>query len=186
MKSIVNLAFILSSALLVSTSASAQAKTDYSLNKSKAEVKMETNKNPNSNKAIVHKLYEEILNTRKLELLSQVVSDDYAGPRGIKGPTGFAETVKSVISAFPDIKWTIEDIIAEGDKVMVRWSWKGTNTGSFDGFPPTNKVVNHNAINIFQFSGDKIVKAWMQSDRLGFYEQIGVISPDAVKPLVKN
>ncbi|MDB4900730.1 MAG: hypothetical protein JWQ63_11 [Mucilaginibacter sp.] len=186
MKSIVNLAFILSGALLVSMPAFAQVKTDHSLNKSKMEVKMETNKSVDSNKAIIRKLYEEILNTGKLELLSQVVSDEYTGPRGMKGPAGFAEAIKPIILAFPDIKWTIEDIIAEGDKVMVRWSWTGTNKGSFDGFPPTNKVVNHNAINIFLFSGDKIIKAWMQSDRLGFYQQIGVISLDAVKPLVKN
>ena len=156
--------------------ASAQVKTDQSLNKSNAEVKMETNKRVDSNKAIISKLYDEILNNGKLELLNQVVSDEYIGPRGIKGPKGFAEAVKPVIMAFPDIKWTIEDIIAEGDKVMVKWSWTGTNRGSFDGFPPTNKVVHHNAINIFQFSGNKIIKAWMQSDRLGFYQQIGVIS----------
>ena len=168
MKSIVNPAFVLSGALLISMPASAQVKTDHSSNTSKAEVKMETNKTVDNNKAIIRKLYEEILNTGKLELLNQVVADDYIAPRGLKGPEGFAEAVRPVILAFPDIKWTIEDLIAEGDEVMVRWSWTGTNRGSFDGFTPTNKVVNHHAIQIFQLSGNKIIKAWMQSDRLGF------------------
>ena len=144
-------------------------------------------KNQDKNKESVRKLYEEILNTGKFELLNQIVSEEYAGPRGIKGPTGFAETIKPVRAAFPDIKWAVEDLIAEGNKVMIRWTWKGTNTGSFDGFPATNKEVIHNAINIFQFSGDKIIKAWMQADRLGFYQQIGVVSADAItSPAKKN
>ena len=141
---------------------------------------------PDSNKAIIRTLFDKILNTRKLELLDQVVADDFTGPHGLKGAAGFAATVKPVIAAFPDVKWTIEDIIAEGDKVVVRWSWKGTNQHSFDGFPATNKAVTHHAIHIFQFSGGKIITAWMQSDRLGFYQQIEVISQDAIKPPVKN
>ena len=147
---------------------------------------MKTSENPDSNKVIARKLYEQILNTGKWELLSDIVSDEYIGPKGLKGPEGFAATVKPVLLAFPDVKWTIDDLIAEGDEVVVRWSWTGTNKNSFDGFPPTNKQVVHHAIHIFQFSGNKIIKAWMQSDRLGFYEQIGVISPDVVKPRVTN
>ena len=141
---------------------------------------------PDSNKAIIRTLFDKILNTRKLELLDQVVADGFTGPHGLKGAAGFAATVRPVIAAFPDVKWTIEDIIAEGDKEVVRWSWKGTNQHSFDGFPATNKAVTHHAIHIFQFSGGKIITAWMQSDRLGFYQQIEVISQDAIKPPVKN
>jgi steroid delta-isomerase-like uncharacterized protein len=146
---------------------------------------METTGSKDRNKEVVRKLFEEILNTGKLELLNQLFSEEYVGPRG-KGAAGFAQSIHSVILAFPDIKWTIEDTIAEADEVMVRWSWTGTNAGSFDGFPPSNKQVTHNAISIFQFSGDKISKGWMQTDRLSFYQQIGVISSDAVTAPVEK
>jgi steroid delta-isomerase-like uncharacterized protein len=182
MKSIVKLGLILSAILLDSKLSFSEVKTSHLL----IESKMETATTPDSNKATIRKLFEEILNTRKLELLNQIVADEFRGPHEIKGAAGFAAIVKPVIAAFPDIKWTIEDIIAEGDKVVVRWSWKGTNENSFDGFPANNKVVTHHAIHIFQFSGGKIIAAWMQSDRLGFYQQIGVISQDAIKPPVKD
>jgi steroid delta-isomerase-like uncharacterized protein len=182
MKAFVQFGSNLSAALLISMA----ALSETNVNHLSIQPKMETIVSPDSNKAIIRRLYEEILNTGKLELLDQVVADDYTGPRGIKGPLGFASAVKPVILAFPDIKWSIEDIIAEGDKVVVMWSWKGTNKNSFDGFPPTNKEVTHHSINIFQLSGGKIVNAWMQADRLGFYQQIGVISQDAVKPPVRG
>ena len=182
MKFIIKSEVLLSAVLLISISASQVIKANPLLNQSK----MEKKENPDSNKVVIRKLYNEILNTGKLELLDQVVADGFTGPKGTKGPAGFASTVKPVISAFPDIKWAIEDIIAEGDKVVVRWSWKGTNKSSFDGFNATNKEVSHHAINIFQFNHGKIINAWMQSDRLGFYQQIGVISPDAIKSTAKN
>ena len=182
MKLLVKLGLILSAILFVSMPSFSKVKTSHLFIKSKMESKI----SPDSNKAIARKLFEEILNTRKLELLDQVVADEFTGPHGLKGTAGFAATVRPVIEAFPDVKWTIEDLIAEGDKVVVKWSWKGTNKNSFDGFPANNKEVAHHAIHIFQFSGCKITNAWMQSDRLGFYQQIGVISQDAIKPPVKN
>lgn len=146
---------------------------------------MATNQNQEKNKAVTRKLYEEILNTGKFELLAGIISQNYEGPRGIKGPEGFSIAIRPVRAAFPDIHWTIEDLIAENEKIVVMWSWTGTNTVSFDGFPVSNARVTHHAISIFQFSDGKIIKGWMQADRLGFYEQIGVISPDLVKPRVK-
>lgn len=138
---------------------------------------MKTIQSNEQNKATVRKLYEDILNTGKLELANQIIAEEYTGVRGEKGATGFAETIHSVRLAFPDIKWTVEDLIAEDDKVVIRWSWKGTNLGSFGGFQASNKMVTYHAITIYELNGGKIIKAWMQSDRLGFLEQIGVISP---------
>jgi steroid delta-isomerase-like uncharacterized protein len=134
------------------------------------------------NKAMIRNLYEGILNTGKLDLLKELVSEDYTGARGEKGPEGFAETVGSIRSAFPDIKWTVDDLIAEGDQVIVRWSWKGTNTSSFRGLPASGKEVTDNAIAIYRFSDDKIIKAWIESDKLGFLQQIGLVSPDVTAP----
>ncbi|PSL43857.1 steroid delta-isomerase-like uncharacterized protein [Chitinophaga niastensis] len=185
MKAAINIGLILSGALLISMPSFSQVETDHLLNKSKTAA-MEVSQNLDNNKAAVRKLYEEILNTGKLELLNQVIGEEYVGGLGEKGPAGFAEAITPVRNAFPDIKWTIEDLIAEGNEVMVRWSWKGTNKGSFNGFPASNKVVTHHAISIFQFSAGKIIGTWMQSDRLGFFQQIGVIAPDAIKPPAKK
>lgn len=79
------------------------------------------------------------------------------------------------------MKWTIEDLLADNDKVIVRWSWKGTNTQPFRGVPASNKPVNDNAIVIYQFNDEgKIIHAWMQGDRLGVLIQIGVIPANLV------
>lgn len=134
---------------------------------------------PDQNKEVVRRLYEECLNKRQFEVLSELIAEEYTGIRGEKGPTGFEETVRSIIQGFPDIQWTVEDLIAEGDKVVVRWSWQGTHTGTFRGFlPATQQPVSDHAIAIYQFRDAKIVRAWIQSDRLGFLQQLGMIPED--------
>lgn len=127
------------------------------------------------NKEIIRHLYEDILNNRKIELLKELISPDYIGIGGVRGIAGFSNTVSSVIDGFPDIKWTIEDILSEGDKVIVRWHWNGTNTGAFRGIPASNKVVTDNAIAIYQLKNGKVTHAWLQGDRLGILTQIGQI-----------
>lgn len=138
------------------------------------------------NKELIRNLYEDILNNRKLELLGDLISEDYIGFQGKKGAKGFSETVASVIAGFPNIKWTIEDLFADGDKVTVRWSWKGINTNSFRGFPASNNPVSDTAIVIYQLKDGKITNAWIQSDCLGVLMQIGVISPSIITPPSKK
>ena len=133
-----------------------------------------------TNKEIIRSLYENILNNRETELLKEVVSPDYIGMDGVKGVAGFSNTVSSVIAGFPDIKWTIEDIVCEGDKVVVRWHWNGTNTAPFRGIHASNKKVTDNAIVIYQLKDGKITRAWLQGDRLGVLTQIGVIEESLI------
>lgn len=134
------------------------------------------------NKEIVRRLYEDCLNTRNFELLDEFVAEEYEGIRDETGPSGFEESVQSIIRAFPDIQWTIEDLIAEGDRVTIRWSWQGIHTGIFRGFlTPTQNHVTDHAIAIYQFRNNKIIKAWIQTDRLGFLQQTGVIPEDLRK-----
>ncbi len=184
MKPIIKSGFILFGALLLSMSSFSQVKSK-SVTKSTKQLKME-NQIQDRNKTTVRKLYENILNTGKLEMLNQIISEEYTGVRGEKGAPGFAETVNSIRLGFPDIKWTVEDLIADGNKIVIRWTWKGTNTGSFRGFPASNKQVTDNAIAIYEFLEDKIIRAWIQSDKLGFLQQIGIISPDTITPPIKK
>ena len=134
-----------------------------------------------TNKEIIRNLYENILNNRKTELLNDIIFPDYVGIGGVKGVTGFSNAVSSVVAGFPDIKWTIEDILSEGDKVVVRWHWNGTNTAPFRGIPASNKKVTDNAIVIYQLKDGKVTNSWLQSDRLGVLTQIGLI-PEGLIP----
>lgn len=135
---------------------------------------METETIQTQNKETVRNLYEGILNTGKLELLNTIFSEEYngsSGPLGLKGVAGFAATINVLIMAFPDIKWTIEDLFAEGDKVAAKASWKGTNLGEYRGLPPTQKEFANSGIGIFQFRGGRLLMSgWKQID-WGFFNK---------------
>jgi len=178
MKSFFSVAFLLCMGITLH----AQLKTNYSLNKQNKGLKMDTIQTQEENKAKVRRIYEDILNTGRLELLGEFISDDFISAQGTKGPDGFAQIIVSLRHGFPDIKWEIADLIAEGNKVVVRWTWTGTNSGSFRDFPVSNKKVTDHAIAIYQFKDNKVVQAWLQTDRLGFLVQIGVIPPDILTP----
>jgi steroid delta-isomerase-like uncharacterized protein len=134
------------------------------------------------NKEIIRNLYENILNNRKYELLDSVISPDYSGIGNVeeKGVKSFLHTVQAVITAFPDIKWNILDMMADGDKVILRWTWTATNTQPFRGIPASNKTVTDNAIVIYQIKEGKVINAWIQGDRLGVLMQMGLIPQDLI------
>jgi len=93
-------------------------------------------------------------------------------------PDYLEKTLKILISeanAFPDLHYTIEDMIAEGDKVVVRLTFSGTHRGEFMGVAPTNKRVTTTAIFIQRIVSGKLVEEWSNADLLGFFQQLGVI-----------
>lgn len=134
------------------------------------------------NKKTIRFLYENILNNRKYELLNHVISPDYAGIGNTKekGVESFKSTVQAVINAFPDIRWNILDMMADGDKVIVRWTWTAKNTQPFRSIPASDKTVTDNAIVIYQLRDSKVVNAWIQGDRLGVLMQMGLIPEDLI------
>jgi predicted ester cyclase len=79
------------------------------------------------------------------------------------------------LSAFPDTKMTIEDQLAEGDKVTTRWTATGTHTGELMGIPATGKAVTVTGFDITRYSGGKSVEHWGQFDQMGMMQQLGVI-----------
>jgi steroid delta-isomerase-like uncharacterized protein len=134
--------------------------------------------NVDQNKKTVRRLYEECLNKRNYSLLKELVADDFTGEGGAKGPNGFEHTIRPLVESFPDIQWKVDDIIGEGDEVVVRHSWIGTNKGVFRGIPASNKSITNDGIGIFLFKEGKIVQARVQTDRLGFLQQLGVVPVD--------
>ena len=91
------------------------------------------------------------------------------------GLEGVKQMVTMTRTAFPDVQSIIDDVIVEGDKVAVRWTVRGTHRGELRGMPPTGKQVTLTGITISRFAGGKVVERWDGYDRLGMYQQLGLI-----------
>jgi steroid delta-isomerase-like uncharacterized protein len=92
---------------------------------------------------------------------------------------GHRQYSEVMIAAFPDLERTIEDMVAEGDKVVARWTAKGTHTGDFQGIPPSGRVATSSGITIFRIADGRIVEEWSESDMLGLLQQVGAIPTGA-------
>jgi steroid delta-isomerase-like uncharacterized protein len=138
-----------------------------------------------NNKAIVQELYEAALNKKQLELLPNLISEAYEGAGGAKGVKGFIDPFMPLINAFPDIQYKLITLLSEGDKVVARWKWTGTQTGSFRNVAATGKTISSDGISIYEFKDGKIVGADVQLDRLGILQALQVVPVDIapVKPL---
>ena len=132
------------------------------------------------NKRNVDRLFEACFNHGDAGLLEELVSPEYVGLQGERGPAGFKGIVVGLRTAFPDIHYTVEDVVAEDDKVAVRWHWAGTHQAPFRAFPASHHKVTSTGAGIFRFRDGKIVAATLETDRLGFLQQVGVVPPDAV------
>jgi len=132
------------------------------------------------NKALVRRLVEA-WNTRNWAVFDEVMAPDYVDHYallGLKpGREAYKEAQISTTNAFPDFQFTIEDMIAEGDKVVVRLTFSGTHRGEFAGIAPTGKRVTYTHIRILRVVRGKFVEDWGFSDRLGALQQLGAFPP---------
>ena len=116
------------------------------------------------NKALIRKLFEEEINQKDLTVMESMVTDDYVSHNDSVGaPSEIKQTEKflaAVFAAFPDTHVTIEDMIAESDKVVVRNTWRGTFRGPWMGIPPTGKEVTWTGIVIWRIENGKIAERW--------------------------
>ena len=133
------------------------------------------------NKAILRRNVEEAFNKGNLAVADENMATDYVchapGGQEFKGPEGFKQLVTVYCTAFPDIHMTVEDMVAEGDKVAHRLKMRGTHKGELMGIAPTGKQVTATSINISRFAGGKEVEAWTSMDLLGIMQQLGVVPP---------
>ena len=133
------------------------------------------------NKAIVRRFFDEAVNKGNMTVVDDLIAQNYIeheGPVGQpSGIEGFKQFIAKVATAFPDLQVTIEDLIAEGDKVVASVTVRGTHKGTLLGnIPPTGKHASWTGIDIFQIAGGKIVGRWNQRDLLGLMQQLGVIA----------
>ena len=131
------------------------------------------------NKAKFRLVYEEILNKGNIALFDELCAPNFVKhalqPGTDYGIEGSKQSVVMLRTAFPDIIYTVEDLIAEGDKVVARWTAQGTHTGEFMGIPPTNKPVRFSGIEIIRVVDGQAVEEWEELDRLGLMTQLGAI-----------
>lgn len=130
-------------------------------------------------RAVIRRAYEEIWNQRNVEVVDEIVAEDflnYAAPSDRqRGRQGLKDVVRMFESAFPDFRYEVEDVIAEGEKVVVRDVFRGTHEGDFLGIPATGNRVTMEAIHIYRLSGGRLAEHWVARDDLGMMRQLGAI-----------
>jgi steroid delta-isomerase-like uncharacterized protein len=131
------------------------------------------------NKALARRFYDEVINQGNLDLLDELVSEDFVEHEELPGlPTTGPEAPKAALgmfrAAFPDLQFTADEMIAEGDKVVVRGTMAGTHKGEFMGIPPTNKSFQVQFIDIVEIREGKATAHWGQTDQGAMMEQLGL------------
>ena len=139
------------------------------------------------NKAVVRRIYEELWDQRKLEVAGEVIArggvnyDTGLAPMRF-GPGEMKGTVRMITAAFPDNRHKVEELIAEGDRVVAHVTLTGTHEGELMGIPPTGRKIEVNEIHIYRMRGGKAVEHRVGRDDLGAMRQLGVIPDSAPGP----
>jgi steroid delta-isomerase-like uncharacterized protein len=134
---------------------------------------------PGANKRLVEQFYEEVWTRGNVHFAADVFADDYVRhdlrpTEAAPGPTGQAEIAAAFRTAFPDLRWRVDLLLADKDLVAARWTASGTHSGAWAGAPPTGRHAEFSGVNIFRFGPDgKVIEIWNHRDDLGLQEQLG-------------
>ncbi len=136
------------------------------------------------NRAIVRRFVEEVQSGGDIDAIDELCSPEFINHTAPPGVPSNCEGIKQVMAmfrqAFPDSHFAVEDMVAEGDKVVVRFRGRGTHQGETEAFgPPTGKRMEITGITIKRLSEGKIVEAWTNFDALGMMQQLGLIPEPA-------
>ena len=131
------------------------------------------------NRAIVRRFVEEVQSGGNIDAIDELCSPEFINHTAPPGVPSNCEGIKQVMAmfrqAFPDSYFTVEDMVAEGDKVATRKTFRGTHQGEFMGIPPSGQQVSIGLIDIVRISHGKVVEHWAIGDNLGMMQQLGVI-----------
>ena len=125
------------------------------------------------NKAVVRRFFEEVWNQRKLDIIEDIFAPNVVVNRHPTTHAAIKQAITSRLTAFPDIHVTVEEQVAEGEKVSTRRTWRGTHQGVFRGIMPTGKQVTWAQISIVRFADGKVLEDWVAADELGLLQQLG-------------
>ncbi len=129
------------------------------------------------NKSSIRRFYEQVVNAREIDLADELLSADF-NDHAAKEPglEEFKKLYNSMIDIFEGLHITVEDLIAEGDKVVAYVTTRAVQAGKFRGFPPSGKEVTFTGVDIFRFENGKVVERWAVRDFLGMLQQAGHVS----------
>jgi predicted ester cyclase len=126
-------------------------------------------------KAIVRRFFDEVWNQQKLAVIEEIFASTIILNGQPIERTALQQLIASRRAAFPDIHVTVEDQIAEGDKVSTRRTWRGTHQGTYRGIAPTGKHVTWRQIGMVRFADERIVEDWVVADEVSLLEQLGAL-----------
>jgi len=133
------------------------------------------------NKALVRRGTEEVFNKGNVAAIDEFFAPNlvpYSLPPAVtRDREGYKQMVTAILAAFPDFHITVEDMVAEGDKVVARATTRGTHKGEFMSIAPTGKQATWTEIFIWRIEGGKVVEIWAEVDQLGLMQQLGVVPP---------
>ena len=131
------------------------------------------------NKALMRRFYDEVINGGNVALIDELFAADFVEHEEFPGLTGGREGVEQFFTmmraAFPDLRMAVDDLIAEGDKVVARATMSGTHKGEFMGMDPSGKQFRVSAIDVVRFAGGKAVEHWGLTDAAAMMEQLGAV-----------
>ena len=143
---------------------------------------METDPVLEANKEIGRRVLLEIWSQGRFDVIDDLYAPDYVDhvnrgpePEEVHGPEGLKAAVTLFRSAFPDLQYTVDDVLAERDLVMTRFSASGTQRGEFLGAPPTYRRITYTGIDVNRVVDGRIVESWVQYDALGLLQQVGLV-----------
>jgi steroid delta-isomerase-like uncharacterized protein len=134
---------------------------------------------PEANKALVRRFYEEVWDRGNFAVADDVFALDYVRhdlrpTEAEPGPAGQKQIASAFRDAFPDLRFLVEIVVAEGDYVAARWTASGTHTGAWGDVEPTGRSMTFSGVNIFRFDDDgRVAEIWNHRDDLGLREQLG-------------
>jgi steroid delta-isomerase-like uncharacterized protein len=132
------------------------------------------------NKTLARRWFEDLFNRGDLDAAQEILSAEFVDHLPREEERGLEELKQYVVmyrAAFPDIRDTIDEVVAEGEKVVVRWTSRGSHQGEFMGVAPTGRHVTFSGMRLFRIAENKIAESWVNIDQLGLLEQLGIVIP---------
>jgi steroid delta-isomerase-like uncharacterized protein len=141
---------------------------------------------PTDLKELSCRLFEEIWNQQKLNVIDEIISADFVNhdlnsPSMAKGPEGYKQLVRHYLTAFPDTKFTLHDHVSDGQTVASRWTVTSTHTGNLGSIPPTGRHITVTGISMAHVVDGKFVEGWNNWDAFGLMQQLGLIPKESVR-----
>ena len=138
-----------------------------------------TSNSSENGRTIARRFTEDLWDKGELSVADEIIAPDFVDHDPVSGQGaslgGYKEMVGAFRAAFPDLRVRNEEVVVEGDKVVARWTARGTHDGTLMNIPPTGRQVRLKGIDILRVEGGKIVERWGEFDALGMLHQLGVI-----------